>query len=203
VPYDPDASDLPDADVDASYAPDSPEYSFDPEDATLPTQPEDHHHDPTFPDGPPASDDASADAATVPAEYGSDSSVTLDDPVGLNSFPRLPAAFQATKFCAEVHLITVNPDILRSPSVSEYFELGARCRIGDGDEIFDDMFTYLDDRIHAYVDLVFEISMNIGWRSLPGLPQAAIQVSNSTVLQYSESKARWHLASLGIIPRMT
>ena len=33
--------------------------------------------------------------------------------------------------------------------------------------------------------------------------KTTIVAITSTVLQYSESKPRWHLASLGVLPRMT
>ena len=33
--------------------------------------------------------------------------------------------------------------------------------------------------------------------------KTTVQATTSTVLQYSESKLKWHLASLGVLPRMT
>ena len=40
--------------------------------------------------------------------------------------------------------------------MSEFFSLGAKCRVGDGEEIFDDLEDYVEARLEEYVDLVVE-----------------------------------------------
>ena len=40
--------------------------------------------------------------------------------------------------------------------MSDFLELGARCRVFNGDEIFDDLTTYLEDRLKDYADFAVE-----------------------------------------------
>ena len=67
------------------------------------------------------------------------------------------ASCQTTKLCpGEKHLYSVDPDVLRSPSLSEYLDLGSTCRTVNGEDIFEDLYEYIESCLGDYLGHVEE-----------------------------------------------